>query len=154
MDSCLSLGGPVLCAMGALVSFIALFILTTLVIRRQGWLLWGRLTGARGKWRKGKSIIYYGILLENGAMLVHAMVLGKPSAILHLLKDFAQFLLFTFLFYYFSQHTFQIMGDSRLAKWVIWAVAVLNVVYLSVFTSYVAYGMDDRNTEVYCKSDA
>ena len=117
----------------------------------QTWQIRQRLRQIR-KWRTAKSAIFYAVALQSLMLSLQSWLQKKPEAVLHLLHDYSKFLLYTSLFYYFSLHTFQLVGNPRTAKLIIWSIAGLNVGYLSGFTSYLAYDLATNEEPNSCKS--
>lgn len=151
MDGCMSIGGPALCTVVGVVALLDLGVLFVLVLFPQVWLLRRRLRKP-GHWRKCKTMVFYAIGLENFAMFLHCMLLGRVSPVLHLVFDYSQFLLFTCIFYYFTLHTFQIMGRTQAVRMTIYILTTVNILYLSGFTVYIAVQMITDEVGSYCKS--
>lgn len=145
------MGGPALCVAVGLVALLDLVFLAVLVLPTQGWLLLRRLRKSR-RWLTSKTAIFYGILLENIAMMLHCGMWSSISPVLHLVFDYSQFLLFTCVFYYFTLHTFQIMGRIMAIRATVYLLTVANVLYLSGFTLYISIQMAASEVDSYCKS--
>lgn len=145
------IGGPALCTAVGLVALLNLCFISIMVLSTQGWLLFRRLRKSRS-WLNSKTAIFYGIALENAAMLLHCALLSNVSPVLHLLFDYSQFLLFTCVFYYFTLHTFQIMGRIIAIRVTVYLLTAANILYLSGFTSYIATQMIADEVNSYCKS--
>jgi hypothetical protein len=134
-----------------LVALLDLGVLFVLVLFPQVWLLSRRLRKP-GHWRKSKTVVFYAIGLENFSMFLHCSLLSRVSPVLHLVFDYSQFLLFTCIFYYFTLHTFQIMGRMQAIRVTIYILTAINILYLSSFTVYVAVQMITDEVGSYCKS--
>jgi hypothetical protein len=122
-----------------------------MVLSTQGWLLFRRLRKST-RWLSSKTAIFYAISLENTAMMLHCALLSNVSPVLHLLFDYSQFLLFTCVFYYFTLHTFQIMGRIVAIRVTVYLLTAANILYLSGFTFYIATQMIADEVDSYCKS--
>ena len=151
MDVCLSIGGPALCTVFGLVALLDLGVLFVIVLPTQGWLLRRRLRKP-GHWHNSKTTSFYAIGLENLAMFLLCILPGKISPVLHLLFDYSQFLLFTCIFYYFTLHTFQIMGRIHAIRITVYVLTTINLLYLSGFTVYFSIQMTADPDGSYCKS--
>lgn len=145
------MGGPALCVVIGLVALLDLGFLSVLVLPTQGWLLFRRLRKSR-QWLTSKTAIFYGIVFENIAMLLHCLMWRHITPVLHLVFDYSQFLLFTCVFYYFTLHTFQIMGRIVAIRATLYFLTVANVLYLSGFTLYISIEMVADEVQSYCKS--
>ena len=151
MGGCVSIGGPALCTAVALMSLLGGGVLVVLVVSTQSWLLYRRLRKP-GHLFKSKSAVFGAIFLENLALIVHCALLDRVSPVLHLVFDYSQFLLFTCVFYYFTLHSFQIMGRMLAVRMTVYALTAVNAVYLSGFTFYIAVQMVLDEVSSYCKS--
>lgn len=152
MDVCEKEGGPVLCVSEAIVFTCSVCLWAVAVSFIQTWLICRRLRQVN-KLRTAKSAIFYAVAMQSLMLSLQSWLVKKPEEVLHLLHDYSKFLLYTSLFYYFSMHTFQLVGNSRTAKIIIWTIAGLNVAYLSGFTSYLAYDLSTNKSPSSCKGE-